>query len=235
MKKNIKKETIVIALGGSIIVSQKIQSQFLKRFRDMILPLFEEYRFIIVAGGGTTARNYQQAASHVVAVSDEDKDWIGIHSTRLNGHLLRTIFVGEAYPAVIDNPLRPIVKRDLDKYALFIAAGWRPGWSTDYVAARLADRFHASKMIIATKIPYVYDADIAIHKNAKALPDITWEHYRTLVGDKWTPGMKAPVDPVASRYAQEKNMDMVVARGTDLANLKNIITGKKFKGTIVHS
>ena len=35
-------------------------------------------------------------------VTDEDKDWIGIHATRLNAHLLRTIFRDVADPVVID-------------------------------------------------------------------------------------------------------------------------------------
>src|SRR3989338_4698585 len=233
MKKN--KETIVIDLGGSIIVSRSIQTRFLARFRSMLLPLLKERRFIVVTGGGSTARNYQQAASAIHAVTDEDKDWLGLHATRLNAHLLRTIFAKEAYPVIFDNPLRPISKSDWASHSLFIGAGWKPGWSTDYVSVLLANRFHASKMIIATKIPYVYDADIAKYKNAKPLPDITWKTYRKMVGDKWTPGMKTPVDPVAARFAQEKGMEAIIVRGTDLKNLHNSIFGKPFRGTRIHS
>ena len=229
-----KKETIVIALGGSIIISQQIQTYFLKRFRAALLPLLEGRRFIIVAGGGTICRNYLKAASAILSLSDEDKDWLGIHSTRLNAQLLRTIFVDEAYPVVIDNPLRPIPKGDWNKFSLFFASGWKPGWSTDYVAVRLAQRFGASKMIIATKIPYVYTRDVAKHKNAKPIPDITWKKYRGLVDEKWSPGMKVPVDPIAARYAQHTHMNIVVVRGTNLKNLRNVILGKPFFGTVIH-
>lgn len=235
MSKNAKKETVVIALGGSIIVSRNIQTNFLKRFRAALLPFLKERRFIIVAGGGSIARNYQKAASSIIPLRDEDKDWLGVHSTRLNAHLLRTIFADRAYPVVIDNPTRPIPRGAWNSYSLFIASGWRPGWSTDYVAVRLADRFSSSQMIVATKISHVYDDDIARNKHAKPIPDITWKHYRPLIGNKWAPGMKAPVDPIASRFAQKKNMRVVVARGTDLENLRKIIRGESFRGTIIHS
>ena len=87
-------DTIVIALGGSIIVSRSIQVRFLKQFRKFILKFIKQgKRFVIVAGGGSIARNYQAAASDIVKLSDEDQDWLGIHATRINAHLLRAIFL----------------------------------------------------------------------------------------------------------------------------------------------
>ena len=97
MKKSIK--TIVISLGGSIIVPGKIQVDFLKQFKEFILKFIKkDYRFIIVAGGGKICREYQDAAGKISSLNNEDKDWLGIHTTRLNAHLLRTIFKKEAYP-----------------------------------------------------------------------------------------------------------------------------------------
>lgn len=161
-----KNKYIVIALGGSIIISNKIQVDYLKRLRKFLIEYIDKgYKFILVAGGGSTARNYQKAASAIIDIDVEDKDWLGTHSTRLNAHLLRTIFNDFAYSVVLDNPEKPIPKNDLNKYSLFIASGWRPGWSTDYIAFRLAHRFKTKLVIIATKTPFVYDADIHSHKN----------------------------------------------------------------------
>ena len=226
-------ETIVIALGGSIIVSRNIQAHFLTQFRKFILKFLKEgKRFVIVAGGGRVARNYQDAASKIVKLSDEDQDWIGIHATRLNAHLLRAIFFDVAHPVVLDSPLKKI--KNEDKYNLFIASGWRPGWSTDYVAVMLASRFQTKRLIIATKIPYVYDEDIEKNKRARPLKDISWREYRKMVGDTWTPGLKTPVDPVAAKLAQSLKIEVIVARGTDLENLENILRGKKFRGTLIN-
>ncbi|MFY9457773.1 MAG: UMP kinase [Candidatus Spechtbacterales bacterium] len=225
-------DTIVIALGGSIIVSRNIQAHFLKQFRKFILKFLKEgKKFVIVAGGGRVARDYQNVASSIVKLSDEDKDWIGIHATRINAHLLRAIFFDVAHPVVLDNPLKKI--KNEEKYNLFIASGWRPGWSTDYVAVLLAHRFLTKRLIISTKIRYVYDDDIEKNKRAKPLKEISWKDYRKMVGDVWTPGLKAPVDPIAAKLAQSLKLEAIVARGTDLANMENILHGKKFRGTVI--
>ena len=224
-------KTMVISLGGSIIVPDEIQTAFLKRFREFILKFLKKgERFVIVAGGGAVARKYQQAAAEVTQVSDEDKDWLGIHATRFNAHLLRTIFKKEAYPVVLDNPHKEI---DGKNFKLFIASGWRPGWSTDYDAVLLAKRFKATKIINASNIDYIYDKNPHKFKNAKPIKEMKWQDYLKIAGKKWVPGMNVPFDPVASKIAKNSKMTVIFAKGTDLKNLANILTNKKFKGTII--
>lgn len=224
-------KTIIIALGGSIVVPRQIQVNFLRKFRKLILRFLEKgYCFVIVVGGGNICREYQTAAHKITKVSDEDKDWIGVHATRLNAQLLRTIFKKEAYPVVLDNPFKRI---DGKRYRLFVASGWKPGWSTDYDAILLAKRFKTDRMIVVSKIAYVHESDVAKNKHAKPVKEITWKEYCKLIGSKWTPGMKAPVDPIASRLASKLRMKVIVARGTDLKNLEKILEGKKFKGTTI--
>lgn len=218
-------KTVVISLGGSIIVPGKIQVRFLKKFKEFILKfLKKDYRFIIVAGGGNICREYQKAAAKITKLTDEDKDWLGIHATRLNAHLLRTIFKKEAYPTVLDNPLKQINGQD---YRLFIASGWRPGWSTDYDAVLLAERFRVNKVINASNITQVYD------KNKKYIKEIDWSSYLKLIGKERKPGMKVPFDPVAAKTAKKLKMTVIVTKGTNLKNLENILTNKKFNGTII--
>lgn len=228
-----KNNFIVISLGGSIIVSKKIQIQYLKRLYDFINRQIDEgKRFILVVGGGSIARDYQKAASQIAHTINEDKDWLGIHSTRLNAHLLRTIFRERAYPVVLDSPQKQIKKRDLDKYALFIASGSRPGWSTDYIAFKLAHRFGQKEVLIATKIPYIYDRDISQFKDAKPIKELTWNRYKELLpSEVWIPGMSAPIDPIATNFAIKNKMTCVLLRGTNIKNLDNFFDGKGFDGT----
>lgn len=228
----VAQKTIVISLGGSIIVPGRIQVEFLKKFKEFILKLLKQnYRFIIVTGGGAIARHYQDAAARVSEISDEDKDWLGIHATRINSHLLRTIFKKEAYPVVLDSPHKPIKGKG---HKLYIASGWIPGWSTDYDAIILAKRFKINKVINASNITYVHERDIALDETAKPIKNISWKNYRKLISSEWKPGMSAPFDPIAARTAQKYKMTVIVTKGTDLKNLENIIKGRKFKGTTIH-
>ena len=228
-------KTIVIALGGSIIVpsAEKINVRFLKNFRYLILKFVKKgYRFIIIAGGGKVCRTYQGAAAKIIKVSYEDQDWIGIHATRLNAHLLRTIFKREALPVVLDNPFKKL-KKELLKKPIIIAAGWRPGWSTDYISVLLAKRFKVKQIIDAGNIPFVYNKDLLKYKNATAIKKISWKDYRRLIGPKWIPGLPCPIDPIAAKEAQKLKIRAIVIRGTDLKNFERLLSDKKFRGTMI--
>lgn len=120
------RKIVVVALGGSIIHPDGIDVAFLKKFKKFLVPYLRHgMKFVLVIGGGNLARHFQDAAHKVSRLTDEDKDWIGIHATRLNGHLIRTIFREVADPVMID------ARHKLPRLArpLTVAAGWRPGWS----------------------------------------------------------------------------------------------------------
>ncbi len=223
-------KTIIVALGGSVIYPEEIDVLFLKHFRKFILERLQKgSRFVVVAGGGRIARAYQKAAHRVFKINDEDKDWLGIHATRLNAHLLRTIFREVADPVVIDSHHK---SRKL-RYKVAIASGWRPGWSTDYIAVALAVSLKISEVIVAGKPAHVYDKDPHKNDGAKELPELTWKEYRRLIPVKWKPGLHSPVDPVAAKLAEQRKIKAIIISGKDLKNLSNLLDGKEFRGTII--
>ena len=223
-------KTVVVALGGSIIYPEGIDAVFLKKFKKFIVPFLRRgTKFVLVIGGGSLSRHFQDAAHKVARLTDEDKDWIGIHATRLNGHLLRTIFRETADPMMID--ARGKIKRL--KYPITIATGWRPGWSTDYVAMQLAADLGVPEAVIAGKPSHVYNKDYVKHPDAKPFTQLTWRAYRKLVPSKWKPGTHAPVDPVAAALGQKKKIKAIVFDGRDLKNFAALLNGKEFRGTIV--
>ena len=140
---------IVISLGGSLVAPlEGIDVDFLKDFHALLLEQIEkDKRFILIVGGGKTAREYMRAASSVSELTDDDKDWLGIHATRLNGHLLRAIFRHEAHPEMIKNPEHIIEWQS----PILVAAGWKPGHSTDYVAVRMGLNYSASRVLNLSK------------------------------------------------------------------------------------
>ena len=223
-------KTIVISLGGSIIYPDQIDIKFLKQFNSFVRENIKKgYKFIIVTGGGKPARIFQDAAHKVSKVKDIDKDWLGIHSTRLNGHLLRTIFQDVADPTIFD--IRHKIKKL--SHPVTIGAGWRPGWSTDFVAAQIAADFGVKEFINAGKPTYVFEKDPKKFPNAKKFENLSWMQYRKLIPQKWIPGFNSPVDPIAAQLCQKEKITAIVINGKNLNNFENLLQGKDFSGTII--
>lgn len=221
----------VISLGGSLIAPVKgIDTAFLKRFRTMIRRRISRgERFILVCGGGVTARHYQAAAKKLGHLTREDIDWLGIHSTRLNAHLVRAMFDGDAHASVITNPNDPPRFRE----SILVAAGWRPGWSTDYIAVLLANEFGAKTVINLSDINHVYSADPKTDKTAVPLEHVTWKEFRRIVGDRWDPGANLPFDPVASKRAQKLGLTVKMVKGQSSRDVVAALVGKRFTGTVI--
>lgn len=222
------RKPFILSIGGSLVAPAGVDTAYLRKLRSFLLRrLRRGERFVLVVGGGMTARNYIKAAANVAAVPNEDKDWLGIHATRINAHLLRTIMRGCAHPAVVKDPTRPPRFRE----GVLVAAGWKPGFSTDYDAVMLAKAFSVKEVYNLTNVDYVYDKDPK-KGGAKRLPLLTWRTYRKMI-PKWKAGLNAPFDPIASREAQRSKMAVAILDGHDLANLGHALDGKRFKGTLI--
>lgn len=222
--------TVVVSVGGSLIVPDEIDVEFLKKLKKFVLDeVGRGRRFVIITGGGRTARRYQAAADRVSGLVPEDLDWLGIHATRLNGHLLRAIFHDSAYPVMVKDPTKKL-KTDCP---VIIAAGWKPGWSTDYVAVRMAKRLGAKRLINLSNIDYAYTKDPNKHKDAEAIKESDWTSFRALLPADWDPGLSAPFDPVAAREAQRLGLEVAIMNGGKLGEVRKYLEGKKFVGTVV--
>lgn len=236
---------VVISLGGSILYNppqsnKKVQPKhsihaeldlnFLKKFNKFLRKFIRKgFRFIVVVGGGRLCRHFQDAAATLASISDIDKDWIGIHATRLNAQLLGSMLRDVSDPVIFDCRH----KTNKLKYPITVASGWRPGWSTDYVSIALAYDFKASEVIVAGKPSHVYEADPVHNRKAKPIEQISWTDYRKLVPKKWIPGFSSPVDPVAAKLAQKEKVKAIIINGKNLKNFDNLLQGKAFQGTMI--
>jgi uridylate kinase len=223
----------VISLGGSIIAPDKVDEQFLSEFVALIrefLEADEKRRFILVSGGGGPARAWQAAYRNIAGGGSNDQaDWIGVMATRLNAQLIKAVMGDYCTQDVVTDPSRasPLEGRVL------VAAGWKPGFSSDYDAVLLAERFRADKVINLSNIERVYTGDPRKNPGAKPIDRISWADFRALVGEEWTPGKNVPFDPVASRYAAGIGLRVICAAGRSLDNLKKLLNGEDFLGTTI--
>lgn len=223
----------VISLGGSIVAPDGIDTDFIAAFISLLkteLASDEKRRFILVVGGGGPARRYQEAYRSIVQEAvDEQADWIGIMATRLNAQLLKAVLGDLCTQEVVTDPSQvgPFVGRVL------VAAGWKPGFSTDFDAVLLAERFQADRVINLSNIAKVYTDDPRKNPDAKPIDAISWEAFRAIVGDDWVPGRNVPFDPIASRHAAKIGLKVICAAGKDLENLKKILSGQEFFGTTI--
>jgi len=228
-----KEPPIVISIGGSLLSTKDgIDTEFLKKLNVFIRKYIKRgKRFFLVAGGGVTARAYRDAGKNVVGnMKETDLDWLGIHSTRLNAHLLRTIFEDIAHPRIIENYDKKLFNW---KESLVIGAGWHPGFSTDYDAVILARDYGANLIINLSNIDWVYDKDPRYNKDAKPIKKLTWGETEKIVGTKWAPGINAPFDPIAAQLARKLKLTVIVANGDNFSNLEKIIEGDNFIGTVI--
>lgn len=224
------RERIVVSVGGSLIVPDSVSVDFLKQFKALVLEKVQRgYSFTIIAGGGKTARKYQEAANAVMPLSPQDLDWIGIHATRLNAQLLRNIFVGYAHQHVVKNPTIDIDAEE----PIIIAAGWQPGCSTDYDAVLMAKNLGSHKLVNLSNIDYVYTADPKKDPNAKKIEKIDWPAFRKLLPAEWDPGLSSPFDPVAAKEAEALNLEVAIINGTRLEEFSHYLDGEPFVGTII--
>ncbi|MDP2695949.1 MAG: UMP kinase [bacterium] len=227
----------IISVGGSLVVPNGgIDTTFLSNFNKFIrqkLAQDNQRQFFIVVGGGSVARHYRDAGQAVLGqeLTKDDLDWLGIHATRLNAHLLRTIFRDIAHPFIIKN--YEIIRKVEE--AVAVGAGWKPGWSTDYDAVLLCQDYGIDNLINLTNIEQVYDKDPREHNDANPIDKISWADYRKLVGDDWSPGMNAPFDPIAAKKAQELGVKVAILKGNNFDNLENYFDDKEFIGTIIQS
>lgn len=229
-----QENSIIIKLGGSLIVpAEGIATAYLRQFQSFIRQQVADHqrRFFIFVGGGRVARQYRDAGRAIVGheLTDEDLDWLGIHATRLNAHLLRTVFRDLAHPniikdySIIQKPKKPVV----------IAAGWKPGWSTDYPAVIMAQDYQVKAIFKLSNTDYIYDKDPKLHPDARPFERISWRDYRAMFDESWSPGSHAPFDPVAAKLASELNVKVYYLNGNHLENLEQALHGEPFAGTLI--
>ena len=223
-------ESIIISLGGSLIVPDEIDIEFLQSFKSLILKQMERgKRFVLITGGGKTSRKYTEAAKNLVMPTNDDLDWIGIGATRLNAELIRVLLGEFAHSSIVMDPntIPPTDK------PVMVGGGWKPGNSSDLAAVQAALATGSKKIINLSNTDYVYDSDPKLNPEAKKIEQLSWKEYKGLVPAEWKPGSNYPFDPIAAKVAEENSLTVIIMNGKPIENLAKFLRGEKFQGTII--
>lgn len=228
--------TKILSVGGSIVAPEQPDVDFIRRFVAMAKAYLAAHsgdRLILVVGGGGPARIYQQAfraAAETDAADDGNAaDWIGIMATRLNAQLVKACFGSLCTDAVVTDPTATTAFTG----SVLVAAGWKPGFSTDNDAVLLAEKFDADTVVNLSNIEKVYTDDPRKNPDAQPLDTISWADFRAMVGDEWQPGKNCPFDPIASKKAAELGLTVICAGGKNIENTRAILEGSAYIGTTI--
>jgi len=222
---------MVISLGGSLIVPDGIDTSFLEKFKQVIKKHENKYKFVIVCGGGSVARKY------IKALRDSDKpnylqSMVGISITKVNARFL-TYFFGRDASSGIPHDMQE-VKNLLEKNDIVFCGALRYAEreTSDGTAAKLA-RFFGCEFINLTLVSGLYSSNPLTHRNAKFIPKISWhDFWKKACKIEYKPGQHFVLDQHASEIILKYKIKTYII-GKNLNNLDKMLSGKRFKGTVI--
>jgi uridylate kinase len=223
------KKVIVLSLGGSLIIPGDINLEYLRNFKKVILKNKNKYKFIIICGGGSIARKYITALRET-GMSETFQSYAGISATRTNARFMSYFFNQDQKRGIPQKTSE--VKNYIKKYDIVFcgALEYHPHQTSDSSSAQIANVFK-SDFINLTDVPGLHDKNPKEFKDAKFIPEISWEDFDKMVNKiKFKPGQHFVLDQKASGIIK-KNKITTYILGKDMNQLDNLLNGKKFIGT----
>ena len=227
------KKVMVISLGGSLIIPNKINIEFLNEFKKILLKNLKKYKFVVVCGGGKTARTY-------IAGLGEQKSkqkryfqgLLGISTTRLNARFM-TYFFGEDAHQGIPHDMKTI-KHLLRIHNIVFCGALRYAKkeTSDSTSAKVANYFD-SEFINLTNVKGLYDKNPKKFRSAKFIPEISHKNFLKIAKKiEFKPGQHFVLDQNAARIIKTYNIKTYIL-GPDLKQLNNVLNNKHFVGTLI--
>ena len=222
---------VVISLGGSLIVPEEVDYNYLKKFKRLILRFSKKNKVVIVTGGGITARKYI-AVLRKEGLSEERCSLLGIEVTKLNAFLVSN-FLGAN--KIIPDSIKDVKKKfKRDNIVVCGALGYHPDMTSDGDAA-LVSRAVKGELINMTNVDGLYDKNPSKFRNAKFISKISLKEFYNVANKiKYKAGQHFVLDQSASKIIKNSRIKTVILNGYNLKNLDNYLKGRKFRGTLIY-
>ena len=226
-----QKKVIVISLGGSLIIPERIDVTFLKEFKKIILKNTKKYKFIIVTGGGSVARKYINALREI-GINEKLQSMIGISTTRTNARFM-SYFFNQNQTLGIPQKMSTVEKYIKKSDVVFCGAlDYKPNQTSDATAVQIANHFKTI-FINLTNVSGLHDKNPLKHKDAKFIPKISLQDfYKMATKEKYKPGQHFVLDQTAARIILKHKIATYIL-GKNLKNLDNLLNNQEFRGTII--
>lgn len=226
-----KKRVVVFSLGGSLIVPNVVNYNYLHKFKLFVRKLLKNYKVVIVTGGGKTARNYIESLKR--EGSDETiLSLVGIMATKLNARLVAGVFnIKEQIPDTLF-----AVKKQLDKKGLVFcgALGFQPNMTSDGDAAQIAEYLKADFFVNLTNVNGLFEKDPRKFKNAKLIKRISYREFLSIVDRiKYEAGQHFVLDQTAAEIINKAKIKTIIINGKNLDNFIKYLNNKRFLGTVI--
>jgi uridylate kinase len=188
----------------------------------------------VTTGGGRTAREYI-GLGRELGFTEVELDEVGIDVTRLHARVLAGA-IGPPTPDRVPTSVREAV-HELHRASPVILGGTEPGHTTDGVAALLAVRLRAARLVNATDVDGVYDRDPRADPRARRRATLSWKEFRTLVhaSTSGEAGQNFVFDRLGADLLARAQIPLLIVRGRDLRNLEAAIRGRPFDGSRIGS
>lgn len=222
---------IVISLGGSLIIPDKIDFSFLHKFKKEVRKNYKECRFVVVTGGGSVARKYISALRKENKPESELAN-AGMAATRMNAKFLMQLFGKEANDSLPMNMEEVANNLNKNKIVICGALRYADKETSDGTAAKLAN-FLKCDFINMTNVKGLYTADPRKDKNAKFVSKISWRDFDKMANkSKFEAGQHFVLDQTAAKIIKEHKIRTYII-GNNVKNIGNIVRKKKFIGTLI--
>jgi len=223
---------VVVSVGGSVLLRDEDDARYFVGLAELLQRLGRSTPLVVTTGGGRTAREYIRLGA-ALGLTGVELDELGIDVTRLHARLLagRIGLPTASHPPATVREAVEAVRHG----SPVVLGGTEPGHTTDAVAALIAVRLRASRVVNATDVDGLYDADPKTHPGARRLDRIGWPELldllrRTTAGE---PGQNFPFDRLGAEALARASIPLSIVAGRDLTNLARAITGEPFIGTVV--
>ena len=220
-------ETIVISLGGSVVLADDVDSTYYTALKELLSDLTDKKTFVIV-GGGPPAREYIKKA-RLLQISETNLDSIGIAVTRVNALFLAC----QLQENINSIPHSTEEALHVDR-SIVIMGGTTPGHSTDFVGAEIASLAKADLFVIATNVDGVFDEDPRKHPDAKMYTSISAQELLEKYGGAWNAaGSNTVIDGPALQKIHDEQIPTILVNGKNIKNLKKALNNQPFHGTTI--